>query len=247
MARKDAPGRKIGTIAFHPRHLASHARERVELRLDESRGIMYATAYGTLCSAKTIEELRAELEKASDKAVNLTWTRVIDIDYKAHDGNGNCVGLDPDDDDRKSWPAGGVVKDVSLDWIVWDVSSPYGQFTESLSYSYLRERGKIYQRVNWIECELDDDGHYVRKKGNHYDYAKDWNGWPPGIVFYTDERIKVLRDLQHGLAGIDRIMRTMFEGSPEHLAKMIDRAIGGPRQFLLGDGKPAPKAKRRVR
>lgn len=234
--KRDQPGRSIGTVSYQPAYLKGRQKtERVPLRLIESDGTLVASAYGTTVHGKTIDEVRAALRELSERQIELTWERIIDISYSSQDGSGTTINLDPTDSDREGFDFDRI-REITLKWEIYDVSSPYGEFEPNryLNYEERKKTPKVRRR-NWVECELDEDtGEYIRQKGDHYERARDWEGeWEPGIVLFTPERLTTLHEMQAGLGRIDKAIRDMLEGSRESIGKALDTTNG---KLLLGPG-----------
>lgn len=212
-------GRKIGKVTFK---LKTGDLVSVDLRLAQRNGLQaedefIAETHGTEVRAGSLDALRAELAKVANAAMDITWSRVIKISYHGRAGR-ESQGVDPDDDEDAFDPA--AITELSIDWEVWDVSSPFGDF-EARGWYQGRDRPRVQHRI-WRKVTWDEEDRTWSGSARR-DEHQDWHGeWDAGVVPFTEERVEVLRQVQRALGEAHRRILGLFRGSVDQVAAQLD-------------------------
>lgn len=186
------------------------------LRLD---GADFIAEHGDVWyRSKSREALEAKMREVAKVAVDVQWTRYIEIDYTAEaDPDGSSWRSYSDtlrlDDSRGTKKKPRSIFGFSLKWKLVDYSQA------------LRLPGDDKER--FMKRDVDEDG---RPSTEQETTPK----LPRGLVPHTPEREAFLRSVYDAISAIDGKLVELLRGDPDEVAAKLDARSGTP---LLPAGK----------
>ena len=136
------PGKKIGKLEVkldRKKTRYTFATVEVELRFEIDNGMFYAQWEGNWLSAKTKDDLTAQIKTLATKTLSIEWKRYIQISYEAQgwpiedaksgrpETSGRYHAYDIDDDRSKfdGEDEKYAICSIELHWTICEISEPY--------------------------------------------------------------------------------------------------------------------------
>lgn len=251
------PGKKIGTLEIkldRKKTRYKHATVDVELRFEIARGLFHAQYEGHWYSAKTKDDLSAQIKAAATKSLSIDWKRYIQISYEAKGWpiedeatgrpafSGQYHNYELDDDRTKFDRLTSMRKDtrhaicaIALHWSICEISEPYALPEEP------GKRVRAQRSVNIATWGPDTGQEQI---GDPQEWEDD--GLPTGTLLWSPERERVLVEIIAALGKLDARLLGLFNGNAEDLAAKIDAAAQtDPNRLLVApDLEPSQKRRR---
>ena len=251
------PGKKIGTLEVkldRKKTRYKWASVDVELRFEITNGTFHAQYEGNWYSAKTKDDLAAQIKIAATKSLSIEWQRYIQIAYEAQgwpiedeksrrpatSGQYHTYRLDDDrtkfDDkinsaDRSEKHA---ICAIELHWSICEISEPYALPEEPKKLVRARRSIDVWRWGSDVGKE---------KIGDPEEWEDDV--LPSGMLLWTPEREALLAEIVASLGKLDARLLELFTGDAPALAAKIDAAAQtDPSRLLAAPTEPAPKRKR---
>ena len=253
------PGKKIGTLEVKLDRMKTRYKRAsvdVELRFKMTDGTFWAQWEGNWYSAKTQDDLAAQIKTAATKALSIEWKRYIQIDYEAKGWpiedetsgrpatNGQYHTYELDDDrtkfdsmiSRREIDTKHAICAIELHWSICEISEPYALPEDPKKLVRSKREVGVW---TWGS----DTG--KEKIGDPQEWGDD--AMPPGTLLWTPEREAVLVEIVAALGKLDARLLELFTGDVEVLAGKIDAAAQtDPSRLLAAPVEPAPTKRRRA-
>lgn len=248
------PGKKIGMLEVkldRKKTRYTWAKIAVELRFEIADGTFHTHYEGNRYSAKTKDDLTAQIKAAATKSLSIDWKRYIQINYEAEgwpiedaksgrpavDGRYHTYDIHDDrlkfdDKDEKN-----VICAIKLQWSICEISEPY-PLPEDPNKCVRAQR------------QIDVCGWGSQTGEEQIGEPQEWQDavLPPGTVLWTPAREALLVEVVAALGKLDARLVDLFSGDHEKLAGKIDAAAQTDASRLLSapaDPSPGKPTKQR--
>jgi hypothetical protein len=249
-----SPGKKIGKLEIkldRKKTRYTWASVTVELRFEITTGTFHAQYEGNWYSAKTKDDLSAQIKALATKTLSIEWKRYIQISYEAQgwpiedaksgrpetSGRYHTYAIDDDRTKFDETDEKYAICSVELHWTICEISEPYP----------LPEDPKRMVRA---KREVGIRGYGSDMGKEQIGDPQEWEDaiMPAGTLLWTHEREALLVEVVAALGRLDARLLGLFSGDAEKLAGKIDAAAeADPSRLLAAPAEPTPSQKKRGR